>query len=649
MIIMNEVMNRLILIVVATLVVTMGNTALGQTSPIVLPGAELEKLPGDYRFTEGPAVDQNGNIYFTDQPEDRILRWDAGTRMVEEWLKPSGRSNGLYLGKDGSILACADEKNQLWRIAPDKSVTVLVENYKNQLLNGPNDLWVHPTGGIYFTDPLYPRSYWQRDPSMEQDGQHVYYLPPGESTPIRVAEGFRQPNGIVGSADGRFLYVADIGANKTYRFDIHSDGALDFRHLFCQQGSDGMTLDAEGNLYLTGRGVSVFSPEGIKIHQIDVPESWTANVAFGGKNHDYLFITASRSVYGLQMAVKGAMTVVEMAHLTRYEQRAFGALPDGSEVHQFILRNRVGMEVRLINYGATLTSIRVPDSAGNFENVIVGSEHLDDYLRNFPAASVIGRYANRIGGARFSIDGQDYSVTRNNAPHHIHGGRRGFARQLWSAQPLPNGMDHSGVTLRLRSEDGDEGFPGNLDVSVVYRLDDSNRLHIEYSAESDKPTVVNLTNHAYFNLAGLGRSSIDAHVLQIQAHAITEVDRQLIPTGVISPVAGTRLDFLEAKAIGRDMAYIDHPRAGMYDHNFILSREKPGVTRAATVMEPVSGRIMDVWTDLPGIQLFTGNPRGLCLETQHFPDAMNHPHFPSPIVRPQHPHSSKTIFAFRNR
>jgi len=275
-------------------------------SPIIAADAKLEKLGEGYSFTEGPAVDRDGNVFFTDQPNDRIVKWDASTGKFSDWLKPAGRSNGTYFDKDGNLIACADEKNELWSISPDKKVTVLVKDFGGKLLNGPNDLWIRPDGGIYFTDPLYKRNYWKRDPAMQQDGQHVYFLSADRKDVKRVATDLRQPNGIIGTPDGKTLYVADIGARKTHAYDINVDGTLANKRLFCELGSDGMTIDNEGNVYLTGRGVTVFDKTGKQIEQIPVAEGWTANVTFGGKDRDLLFITASKSVYGLKMRVKGA-------------------------------------------------------------------------------------------------------------------------------------------------------------------------------------------------------------------------------------------------------------------------------------------------------------------------------------------------------
>jgi len=270
---------------------------------VVAPGAELELLSRGFSFTEGPAVDAEGNVYFTDQPNDRILCWDT-EGILTVFLKPCGRSNGLYFDKEGHLLACADDKNELWRIDKQGRHVVLVKDYQGKLLNGPNDLWIRPDGGLYFTDPFYKRPYWNRGPK-EQDGECVYFLSADGQTLRRVADDLVQPNGVIGTPDGKTLYVADIRAGKTYAYAIQPDGSLTNKHLFCELGSDGMTIDNEGNVYLTGRGVIVFNAQGEKIRQIDVPERWTANVCFGGKDMHTLFITASRGLYAIRMRVTG--------------------------------------------------------------------------------------------------------------------------------------------------------------------------------------------------------------------------------------------------------------------------------------------------------------------------------------------------------
>lgn len=273
-------------------------------SPIVAPDTKLQTLSHEFKFTEGPIADAKGNVFFTDQPNDRIMKWSIDGKL-STFLKPSGRSNGLYFDRDGTLLACADEQNELWAIDAKGKHKVLVKDYKGKLLNGPNDLWVRPDGGLYFTDPFYKRDYWKRG-DTEQDGQCVYFLDKTRKQLTRVVEGLKQPNGIIGTPDGKTLYVADIRDRKTYSFQIQEDGSLIDKKLFCELGSDGMTIDERGNVYLTGKGVHVFNAKGQKIHHIEVPEGWTANVCFGGKEFDTLFVTASKGLYAMKMQVKGA-------------------------------------------------------------------------------------------------------------------------------------------------------------------------------------------------------------------------------------------------------------------------------------------------------------------------------------------------------
>lgn len=270
---------------------------------VVARGAAPVLISSEFQFTEGPAADAKGNVYFTDQPNDKIMKWSPG-EGISVFMEGAGRSNGLYFDGNGNLISCADLKNELWSIAPDKSVTVLVSDFKGRKLNGPNDVWVHPGGGIYFTDPFYKRNYWDRT-EKEIESEDVYYLAPDRKTLRVVATGLVRPNGIVGTSDGTRLYVADINDGKTYAFDIVDDGSLTNRRLFTAMGSDGMTLDREGNVYLTGKGVTVFSPKGEKLGVIAIPENWTANVCFGGKDMKTLFVTASKSVYTVKMRVKG--------------------------------------------------------------------------------------------------------------------------------------------------------------------------------------------------------------------------------------------------------------------------------------------------------------------------------------------------------
>ena len=270
---------------------------------IVAPGATVALLADGFQFTEGPACDADGNVLFTDQPNDRILKWSTDGKL-STIRQPCGRSNGLCFDKDGNLWACADEKNELWCIHPDGKVDVVVKDHAGKLLNGPNDLWIRPDGGIYFTDPFYKRPYWQRG-GVEQGVEGVYFLAPDRTKLVRVSDDLKQPNGVIGTPDGKTLYVADIGAGKTYAYDIQPAGALQNKRLFCAMGSDGMTIDHEGNVYLTGRGVTVFDRQGQKIKTIGIDASWTANVCFGGKDRDMLFITAERQLLGLKMRVHG--------------------------------------------------------------------------------------------------------------------------------------------------------------------------------------------------------------------------------------------------------------------------------------------------------------------------------------------------------
>ena len=281
-----------------------GSISFAEDSPVVAPGAKLEKLTDDCKFTEGPASDKDGNVYFTDQPNDRILKWSVDGKL-STFLQPCGRSNGLCFDDKGVLWACADEKNEMWTIDSAGKSTVVFKDYNGKLLNAPNDVWLRPDGGVYFSDPFYKRDYWKRGPS-EQDVQGVYFWSPEKKALTRVVADMKQPNGLIGTPDGKILYIADIGANKSYAYDIQPDGSLTNKRLFCELGSDGMTIDTEGNVYLTGKGVTVFGKTGKQIDHIDVKEPWTANVCFGGKDKDLLFITASKCLYSIKMKVKGA-------------------------------------------------------------------------------------------------------------------------------------------------------------------------------------------------------------------------------------------------------------------------------------------------------------------------------------------------------
>jgi len=367
-------------------------------------------------------------------------------------------------------------------------------------------------------------------------------------------------------------------------------------------------------------------------------------------------------VGALVLAVLGSMSSgVRAADGPSAVEGEFGRLADGTAVKVFTLRNRHGVTVRVITLGATITELRVPDRNGHFTNVVIGADMLDSYTRGFPAAAaVIGRVANRIAGARFTLDGVEYKLAPNNGPHHIHGGRRGFSQVLWEGQILRSPSGEAAVRLTYLSRDGEEGYPGNLRVSVTYTLTEANELRLDYEAVTDKATPVNLTNHAYFNLAGHGDAL--GHVLWLSATHYTKADTALIPTGEIVPVAGTPLDFTTPTPIGARIEQL-RPALNGYDHNYVLGPVTATPMLFARVTEPRSGRVMEVMTTEPGVQLYTGNHLrevkgtegatfgrhgGLCLETQHYPDSVNHPEFPSTIVRPGQPFRSTTVFRFLN-
>jgi len=339
----------------------------------------------------------------------------------------------------------------------------------------------------------------------------------------------------------------------------------------------------------------------------------------------------------------------------RSQQSVFGRMPDGTAVQQFTLRNKDGMTVKIISYGAIVSEIQAPDRDGNMMNVIRGSDTLDPYLRGFPAAAVIGRVANRIANARFSIDDVEYHVTVNHrGKHHIHGGDRGFAKVVWDAEALPLTETETAVKLTYLSVDGEDGYPGNVTATVTYTLTDDNELRLDYTASTDRPTIINMTNHAYFDLGG--NRDLSTHKLWLNADRYTAADDELIPTGAILSVANTPLDFTTPEFIGARLDQIVEPVEGFYDHNFVfnsdaerLSNGRPradGLLLVARVREVTSGRVMEVRTDQPAVQLYTGNPVGFCLETQNYPDAINHENFPSPVLRPGVPYRTTTIFTF---
>ena len=304
-------MNRVKSLMIVLLISLAGGCAAVGESGVTAPGATVEKLSREFEFTEGATCDPEGNVYFTDQPNDRIMKWSVDGEL-SVFMKPSNRSNGMMFDTKGNLYSCADEENELWLIAPDKKEVVLVKDYKGKLLNPPNDVWLRRGGGLYFTDPWYKRDWWKRGP-QEQEVEGVYYLAPQrkEDTPgtarrlTRVIDDLKTPNGITGTPDGKTLYVSDLKAQRTYVYDICPDGSLTNKRLFCQMGSDGMTVDSEGNVYLTGKGVTVFDKAGKRIDHIDVPEAWSANVCFGGKDRKTLFITARKGLYAVRMNVRG--------------------------------------------------------------------------------------------------------------------------------------------------------------------------------------------------------------------------------------------------------------------------------------------------------------------------------------------------------
>ncbi len=345
--------------------------------------------------------------------------------------------------------------------------------------------------------------------------------------------------------------------------------------------------------------------------------------------------------------------------LRRVEKSTFGRLADGREVAVYTLKNKHGMIAKVTPYGASLTELHVPGRAGTFANVVLGFDNLPQYLGDHPVfGATVGRFANRIRNASFNLDGKVVHVTANAGKHHIHGGQTGFNRVLWKDRSQ-SGADRATAVFTYRSRDGEEGFPGNLVVTVTYTLTDQNELRLDYGATTDQPTVLNLTNHSYFNLAGQG--DVLDHVLRLFASRYTPGDAFLIPTGGVATVEGTPLDFTKPTPIGRRIQQL-YEGPGGYDHNFVVDGE-PGVLRkCARVVDPHSGRVMICSTTEPGMQLYTANhmngktigtqgvpyPRhgGFCLETQHYPDSPNQPNFPSPILRPGKKFHSTTTFRF---
>lgn len=356
------------------------------------------------------------------------------------------------------------------------------------------------------------------------------------------------------------------------------------------------------------------------------------------------------------------------------QQTPFGQTNDGINIDHFLLTNDNGVQVGITNYGGIVTTLRVPDKHGTLDDVVLGFDTLAEYMADNPFFGVlVGRYANRIGRAKFTLDGIEYKVPQNDGPNSLHGGNRGFDKVVWAVEPCENDKA-VGLHLTYESADGEEGYPGDLAVAVDYMLNNRNELRIDYLATTDQTTIVNLTNHSYFNLAGHAKrpsesdvEPITGHIMQIYADHFTPTDDTLIPTGEIRPVDGTPMDFRQPTVIAEriDGAYEPLQQAGGYDHNWVLNRDAVqhgDLNLAATVSEPTSGRQLDVLTTQPGVQFYAGNmmpesmngkdgctyPRrgGFCLETQNFPDAPNQPDFPSPILRPGERYEHTTIFRF---
>lgn len=370
-----------------------------------------------------------------------------------------------------------------------------------------------------------------------------------------------------------------------------------------------------------------------------------------------LLVVTAGTLHASASSAKGA---------ARIDRDVFGHLADGTTVYRYTLTNGHGMRVRIITYGGIIQTVEVPDRRGHPANVTLGFDNLDDYVANNSPyfGALIGRYGNRIANGRFTLDGVTYQLPINNDPNSLHGGTVGFDKHVWDATPV-HGRDTVGVKLRLVSPDGDQGYPGTLTAEVTYTLTASNGIRIDYRATTDKATVVNLTNHAYWNLAGEGTGDINDHLLYLNAKRYTPVDSTLIPTGAIDPVAGTPFDFTKPTPIGKRIRE-SHQQLIFgrgYDHNFVLNRKTAHeLELAARVTEARSGRVLSIYTEEPGIQFYSGNfldatlvgtsgkmyrqGDGFALETQHFPDSPNHPNFPSTVLRPGQVYQTTTIYQF---
>ncbi len=344
-------------------------------------------------------------------------------------------------------------------------------------------------------------------------------------------------------------------------------------------------------------------------------------------------------------------------------QSPFGQTPDGTPVDLYTLKNRQGMVCKVMTYGAIITEVHVPDRQGHYDDVVLGFDNLDGYLQGHPYfGAIVGRVANRIAQGKFTLNGKTYTLATNNPPNHLHGGIKGFDKVVWQAESVQL-TDGVGVRFTYLSQDGEEGYPGNLKVEVAYMVTDNNELRIDYRATTDQDTPVNLTNHSYWNLAGPEHGDILDHVMMINADQYTPVDETLIPTGELKPVAGTPMDFRQPTAIGARLDQVGGNPVG-YDHNYVVNGGGK-LALVARVDEPTTGRQMDVLSTQPGVQFYTGNfldgkltgkkgvvyrqHQGFCLETQHFPDSVNHPNFPSTILKPGETYAQTTVYRFSVR
>ena len=353
---------------------------------------------------------------------------------------------------------------------------------------------------------------------------------------------------------------------------------------------------------------------------------------------------------------------------SKIRKESFGKMPDGADVEIFTLTNKNGIEMRIMTYGGIVVSLRTPDRKGTMEDVVLGFENLTDYFKEHPYfGALVGRYGNRIGKGKFKLGGTEYKLAINNGENHLHGGLKGFDKVLWSPKTSDTDTTCS-LELSYTSKDGEEGYPGTLKTTVTYTLNDQNEVQIEYKATTDKETVVNLTNHTYFNLRGAGEGEILSTELMINADGFTPVDAGLIPTGVIKPVKDTPFDFTKPKPIGRNIMDDSNEQikfGGGYDHNFVLNKGAGGFTKAAEAFDSKSGRVLEVATTEPGVQFYTGNfldgkllgkgnkaygkRYAFCLETQHYPDSPNKPQFPSTVLRPGEEYKSRTVWKFSAR